>query len=60
MDKRAQKIDGYDVGHLLKTAAKAVLNKTADSHVLDKEAEDRIPKFDIQGTLLLISFLKLD
>jgi hypothetical protein len=40
----------YSIEHLLKTAKASVEKKTANSIVLDKEAEDRIPRFDEKGT----------
>lgn len=43
-------IDGYTVPHLLKTAKDVVKRKTANSVVLDDEAEARIPKFHERGT----------
>jgi hypothetical protein len=42
-------IDGYKVPHLLKTAKDVVKRKTANSVVLDEEAEARIPKFHEKG-----------
>lgn len=44
-----EKIDGYSIGHLLKTAEQVVKKKTAHSVILDTAAEERIPKFDNQG-----------
>ena len=38
-------IGEFTEGHLLKTAKDAVSKKTVNSTILDKEAEDRIPKF---------------
>jgi len=43
-----EKIDGYSIGHLLKTAEQVVKKKTAHSVILDTAAEERIPKFDNQ------------
>ena len=43
MSKRI--IGEYSEGHLLKTAKNAVAEKTKNTTILDKEAEDRIPKF---------------
>lgn len=42
-------IGEYSEAHLLKTAKNAVAKKTKDSTVLDKNAEDRIPKFGEDG-----------
>ena len=42
-------IGEYSEEHLLKTAREAVLKKTKNSTMLDKEAEDRIPKFGEEG-----------
>jgi len=42
-------IGEYSEGHLLKTAKGAVEKKTLNSTILDKEAEDRIPKFKESG-----------
>ena len=40
-----QMIGEFSEAHLLKTAKNAVAEKTKNSTILDKEAEDRIPKF---------------
>jgi hypothetical protein len=46
-------IDGYSLSHLLKTAKDVVKRKTQQSVVLDREAEDRIPKFHELGAYML-------
>lgn len=43
------KIDGHNESHLLNVAKGVVEKKTADSKLLDAEAETRIPKFSTKG-----------
>lgn len=43
-------IEGHSVDHLLKIAEGVVQKKTKESVVLEQEAEDRIPKFDDEGS----------
>lgn len=42
-------IGDFSEGHLLKTAKEAVEKKTKNTIVLDRDAEDRIPKFGEEG-----------
>jgi hypothetical protein len=49
MKKLPEAIDGYSLPHLLKTAKDVVKRKTQQSVVLDRDAEDRIPKFHELG-----------
>ena len=46
------KIGGYSEGHLLTQAKKVVDKKAAETPIFDKEAEDRIPKFDTDELFL--------
>lgn len=46
------KIGEYTEGHLLKRAAEVVGEKTKGSEILDRAAENRIPKFDKSGMCL--------
>lgn len=50
------KIGGYTESHLVKVAKEAVDKKTKGTVVLDKEAEDRIPKFDNDGRFIPVLF----
>ena len=43
------KIEGHTVEHLLQVAQGVVDRKTKDSSILDRQAEARIPKFDLKG-----------
>jgi hypothetical protein len=45
----SKKIGQYTESHLVDVAKNAVIKKTANTVVLDVEAEDRIPKFDRSG-----------
>lgn len=45
-----KKIGSYTEAHLVSVAEDAVGKKTKNTVVLDKEAEDRIPKFSEGGT----------
>jgi hypothetical protein len=42
-------IGGYTIGHLLKRAEELVAEKTKGTTILDEEAVDRMPKFDMGG-----------
>ncbi len=44
-----KKIGKYTVEHLINVAKNVVDTKTENSIILDKKAEDRIPKFDYKG-----------
>lgn len=46
---KKEMIGDFSIGHLLETAKAAVAKKTNNSTVLDREAEDRIPKFKESG-----------
>jgi hypothetical protein len=39
----------YSESHLVEVAKKAVILKTKNTVVLDKEVEDRIPRFGLDG-----------
>lgn len=43
------RIGEYSEGHLIKTAKKLVQEKTANAHIFDKSAEERIPLFQKSG-----------
>lgn len=52
MSTSPSSIEGYSEEHLLRTAEGVVEKKTRDSIVLDRDAEARIPKFNLSGTYL--------
>ena len=49
----SKKIGEYSEAHLLNVAKGVVEKKTADSVLLDTNAEGRIPKFKLEGTEIL-------
>lgn len=52
-------IGEYSEGHLLNVAKGVVEKKTANSKILDSEAERRLPKFSSSGTsLVFMHFLR--
>lgn len=46
---KEENINGHTVDHLLRVAEDVVTKKTSDSKILDAEAEERIPKFELSG-----------
>ena len=48
------KIGEYTESHLLSVAKGVVEKKTADSVILDTQAEERIPKFDQAGAYRIL------
>jgi hypothetical protein len=49
MSCSTRKIGDFTEGHLLKVSKDIVAKKTANSMILDVKAEERIPKFNLQG-----------
>ena len=50
------KIGEYSEGHLLNVAKGVVEKKTKDSKILDKQAEERIPKYHVNGKSCIFTF----
>jgi hypothetical protein len=44
-------VEGYLLERIFHTAEESAAQKTADSVILDQEAEDALPKFELSGTL---------
>jgi hypothetical protein len=44
-------VEGYPLERIFHTAEGSAAQKTADSVILDQEAEDALPKFELSGTL---------
>lgn len=50
LPKNLTAIETHPIQKLLDVAKKAVERKTADSQILDVDAEERIPKLELGGT----------
>lgn len=61
-DKKKLVEGKYTVKHLMNTAADVVKTKTQGSIILDKDAEDRIPKFEEAGkhASIFLDFARCD
>jgi hypothetical protein len=55
----SQQIEGHSIEHLARVSEDVVKKKTADSKVMDADAERRIPKFDLAGRFVACGSLCL-
>jgi hypothetical protein len=50
-NEKMSTVEGYLLERIFHTAEESAAQKTADSVILDQEAEDALPKFELSGTL---------
>jgi hypothetical protein len=50
-NEKMSTVEGYPLERIFHTAEDSAAQKTADSVILDQEAEDALPKFELSGTL---------
>lgn len=53
-DRMSRHIGEFSESHLLSVAQDVVEQKTSGSVLLDEKAEARIPKFNFEGTIVLV------